>query len=153
MNDPDNLYSTVEAAIDEGRIGRPVFLRCFAHVTPDDRRLREVLADVLRMAAGWLDGSIARVFTLGGFDGGQITASLEFSEGQSALIGVSGATDGPHRLDWVLVGHRGTLCYEGEMSVQRLGPIPHLNMQPVWDALSRSLQTGEPVDVAEEDVR
>ena len=145
-SDLDTLCATTQAAIDQGRIGQPVFLRCFAQVASDARALREAAAAALWLAAGWLGGPPTRVTALGGTERAQLTIAVEFGGGQSAVLGISGsAAESPH-LEWVLIGNRGTMRYEGSMP----GGEPPADAPSVLDAVWRSLDTKEPVEVGKE---
>lgn len=140
------LWATTQAAIDEGRIGQPVFLRGFAQVSPGEAALREAAAAALWLAAGWMGGPPTRVMALGGPERAQITIAVEFGGGQSGLLGISGSAGEPSRLEWVLVGNRGTMRFEGPMPRGAPPPDTPLVLEAVW----RSLSTKEPVEVAGE---
>jgi hypothetical protein len=150
MDDLDALYATTKAAIAEGRIGQPVFLRWFAHAMPDDLALREAAAVAFHFAAGWLGGPARRVLAMGGSEAGQITVSLEFAGSQRAVVAVSAATDGPCSLEWFLIGNRGSLRFGGEMPRRATHCTPEEGMPSLWSAILESLSTGQPADVVEE---
>ena len=147
----DRLYAAARTAIAEGRVGRPVFLRCFVQVPPGEGGLQEALQDALGVASGLLDGAIARVFALGGLKTGQVSVSLEFSEGQRALIAACAAGAAPGRLEWLLLGNKGSLCFEDELPQGRLAAAG-ADLQAVWEAVVRSLEDCRTSDVAEEDL-
>ena len=153
LNELEEVYSTTQAAIARGRIGHPVFLRWLAHLTSEGGRLRQALREGLKLAVAWLDERPVRVFALGGLEDGHVAVMVEFARGQRALVAASASSASPCRLEWLLIGSRGSLVFEGEMPGGELGDTLDVHVEPVWDALARCLESGGPADVAEEPVR
>ena len=150
MTQLEVLHDTAKTAIAEERVGRPVFLRCFVQVPPGEGDLEEALVDALGVASGLLEGAIARVFALGGLETGHVSVSLELSGGQRALVAACRAPAGPGRLDWLLLGNKGSLCFEDELPQGRLAASARADLQAVWEAVARSLDDHRPVNVTED---
>src|SRR5947209_19151987 len=86
-----SLHRSVQAALDAGHVGVPVFVRCVAHTAPDREGLTEALERVAAVAGAWLKAPARRVYAQGGVETGQLTATLQYTGGQSALVSVSPA--------------------------------------------------------------
>ena len=157
MNNFEALYHTVKTAVDAGRVGTPVFLRCLAHVASDGKTLDAALAEILGATDLWLGGPAQRVFARGGPRSGQITTTAEFARGGTAIVCVAVMIDAVPRVDFLLVGNRGTLVHEGSsdpipLEAEDLPPITETSGS-VMEAVRQSLKTGKPVLVHEEDGR
>ena len=145
------LYKTVKEVLDSGRIGSPVFVRCIAQLASDREHLTDVLAKSLATASSWLDASPQRVYAQGGKDAGQITATVHYATGQTALVSVGTVkANGTPRADLMLLGNKGAI-YHDSLLLPSLaiaaGPVAQTEQLPItrllMDAVERSLQTGK----------
>jgi hypothetical protein len=149
------LQRTVQAALDAGHVGVPVFVRCVALTSPDPGGLAEALGQMVAVAGLWLGAPARRVYVQGSALAGQITATLQYAGGQSALVSVSPIPgNGAPRIDLLLLGSTGALSHEGRaLSPAQLavagtptGPLPELP-EALRHALERSQSTGAPVSI------
>ena len=109
------------------------------------------------VAGDWLGAAPRRVYVLGGEEAGQITATLQYAGGQSALVSVNPTPpDGAARVDLMLLGNTGALYHDGSaLSRAQLaaagapsGALPTLPAG-LGTAIRASLQSGRAVDVPE----
>jgi hypothetical protein len=156
-----SLQRSVQAALDAGHVGVPVFARCVAQTAADPGGLAEALGQMVAVAGLWLGAPACRVYVQGSALAGQITATLQYAGGQTALVSVSPTpADGASRIDLLLLGNTGALSHEGSaLSPAQLaaagtppGPLPALP-EALRHALERSLSTGAPVSIPGSDER
>lgn len=111
------LRETVQEAVDQGRLGRPQFLRCIVEARegePPDRTLETILA----LARIWFGSHPVQHYRLGA-NGVYLTEMARWAEGQAALITISCGHPLPGAdlqeiavIDLMLVGSRGTLYHD-----------------------------------------
>jgi hypothetical protein len=159
-----SLQHAVQAALDAGHVGVPVFVRCVAQTAPDRDALPQALYEALAVAGSWLGAPARRVYVqesgaeaTHGHPAGEITATVEYAGGQSALVSASPTpADGVPRIDLMLLGNTGALYHDGSAlspaQVVALGaPSRELPALPgaLRNALEQSLLTGAAVPVME----
>ncbi len=106
------LRETVQATIDEGRLGKASFMRCVARVQ-GPARLEGGLDELGAIAEGWFGSPHERRYRQGEGSGLYLTEMLRWRNGQGALLIVTSApSKGARDLDVMLVGSRGTLFHE-----------------------------------------
>ncbi|HIE26491.1 TPA: hypothetical protein EYP66_04325 [Candidatus Poribacteria bacterium] len=146
------LYQTVKEVLASGRIGSPVFVRCLAQIASDRVHLQDALAEVLATASAWLGAHPQQVYAQGGEDAGHITAAVHYVSGQTALVSMSATkTDGPPRVDLMLLGNKGAIYHDSLLLPLFAMPTTRLISQSeqlsstkaLMDAVERSLQTGK----------
>ena len=146
------LYKTVKEVLDSGRIGSPVFVRCIAQIASDRENLKDVLAEALATANLWLDASPQRVYAQGGKDAGQITATVHYVSGQTALVSVGTVkANGTPRADLMLLGNKGAIYHDSlilpSFAIAAAGSVSQTEQLPItkslMDAVESSLQTGK----------
>ena len=107
----EQLKASIEAEIKTGRIGTPVFLRCFYQVNQQftDRGTIETL---INLANSWMNSEIERSYFQE--DDCQTTVLLQFADGESALLSanyLTGAIQKP-TIDLHLIGSRGVIYHK-----------------------------------------
>lgn len=160
------LYQTVQNVLATGRIGAPVFVRYVAQVASDRAKLQEEVAQTLAMVNAWLDSAPQRVYVQGGKDSGQLTATVQYPQGQTALLSVGVASpvrvgDIPlhpaPKIDLMLLGNKGALYHDStSLSLLALAAagssattIPLPISAPLMRAIEQSLRTNKSVTVEE----
>jgi len=104
------LGEAIEESVQQGRLGTPRFLRCFAQNAPGNEQV--ALDDLLRMAQGLFDGLPEDVHTLAASGTEHLTSAARWSGGQTALFVVSDVgSRSSSRIDVVLLGSQGALYY------------------------------------------
>lgn len=150
-----SLFQSVKAALDAGQVGVPVFVRCVAYTAASRDELTAALHQAAAVAGSWLNAEPRRVYVLGGEEAGQLTATLQYTGGQSALVSVNPVPpDGAARVDLMLLGNTGALYHESSaLSRAQLaaggtaaGELPLLPAV-LATALQQSQQSGRAVDV------
>ena len=110
----EQLKASIEAEIKTGRIGTPVFLRCFYQVNQQftDRGTIETL---INLANSWMHSEIE--FSHFREDDCQTTVLLQFADGESALLSANYLTDAVQKpiIDLHMIGSRGTIYHQGTL--------------------------------------
>ena len=145
------LYQTVKEILSTGRIGTPVFVRCVVQIGAGDGHLIDPLARMLMITGLWLEATPFRIYAQSRYGLMQITASVQYTGGQTAIVSVSAAPGVSPRVDLMVLGNKGALYQDGTS----LPPGFDMAFEPVaipeWliDALERSLLAGKPTIIEE----
>ncbi|MBI3697062.1 MAG: hypothetical protein HY238_19785 [Acidobacteria bacterium] len=138
------LEKAVAEAIAQKRIGSPVSLRAFFHLSADHGVLLPLLGEALGAAGVWFAAPAVRVYALGGARDGQVTALVEYAAGQTALVSVATLHDPAPLADLLLIGNHGTLRYQDQPDYR---PADRANAK-LLQAIEKSLAGQAPVEVA-----
>ena len=107
------LQSTVQGELDQGRLGRAVFLRCLAEVSESPQELRSSLDTVLKVADSWFGAQPEQVEVQGSEQERQFTAAARWPQGQTALVSiVSPSQRSAPRVDLILLCSRGAIHHQ-----------------------------------------
>ncbi len=154
------LYQTVKEILDTGRVGVPVFVRCVVQLPPDSGYMINTLARMLMLVGSWLKAMPSRIYAQSRYGSTQVTASVQYTGGQTAIVSVTSARGSSSRhcventsprVDLILLGNKGALYHDGtaiptepDITFESL-PVPR------WliSALEHSLQAGRPAIVQE----
>jgi hypothetical protein len=137
------LEKTVAGAIAQQRIGSLVSLRAFFQLSADHGRLMGILGEALAAAGKWFGSRPVRVYALGGIKAGEITAMIEYSGGETALVSAGVLRDPVPIADLMLIGNRGTLRHQDS---PQLGE-PGRGDEKLLRAIEKSLVGQAPVEV------
>jgi hypothetical protein len=129
-----------------------VSVRAFLALSADHGHLEAVATQTIVQAAGWFDAPVSSVYALGGAEGGQLAALVEFSAGQSALVTVASlAASASPTADVLVIGNHGTVHWDGRANEnvgdERYAP-PTLDDtgRAIRAAIRESLATSQPVE-------
>lgn len=143
------LNRAVEANLEAGRVGQPVFVRCTAAMAESAESMKDQLAEMIYYVNGWLSASVCRVYALGAQTQGQLTTSLEYQSGGMALLVVALAHTRP-QIDLSILGSGGAIYHRELVQPPRDGSLtPKVTgqVQQIMIAVDQSLATGKPVDL------
>ena len=147
-----SLKQGVEAAIETGRAGHPVLVRCTAAVAVDAGELQPAMGQLLALAEGWLGSAPRKVYALGDEEQGHLSTTVEFDGGATAILAVTLGHGSP-TIDLAVVGNRGAV-YQNESLVPvrdgDLSPQIPAGVSSAMAAVAKSLAAGGPVVVEEE---
>ena len=106
------LRDTVQSAIDQGRVGKPRFVRCIGHVK-DPAEVDGAIDDLLALAESWFGGPAKSRQRIGAADGLLRSDIATWPAGQSAVLAAtSAATRNFPAFDTMLIGSAGTIYHE-----------------------------------------
>lgn len=144
------LYQTIKEILETGRVGTPVFVRCVVQILPISDDIVDTVARILMIAGSWFEAAPIRVYAQTQ-DFMQITASVQYTGGQNAIISVNIANDLPPRVDLMMLGNKGALYHDGESLPEGFDITFDSTPIPEWliEALERSLENGRPANIEE----
>jgi hypothetical protein len=123
------LHRAVEATLASKRLGTPVFIRYLLQTPDETGAVLPRLAQVVAAIRGWLNQSIERIYALGQVKTRQLTLTVEFRGGATALIGWSAATDADG-VDLMILGDHGALYHDFGGTAQWDGERPAAPEKP-----------------------
>src|SRR5262245_49748853 len=142
-----DLHRAVQSTLASKRLGRPVFVRyLFCGQDKTDTALPR-LAQLTAAVRDWIAQPLERVHAAGTPRGGQITLTLEFRGGATALVSWAAAPPRGAGIDLTVLGNRGAIYHDAGAS--RLGPEAALGPPDAPDKalltlLERALRSGRP---------
>lgn len=116
MTSNEPAFQAVARALGTGQVGKPVAVRLVDGTATHRKLLEPRLAQVLAVAAGWVDEPPERLCAFGSSAAGQITASLVFRPGQSILASAGVRGSGPPVTEITVFGVRGVLAWQADGS-------------------------------------
>lgn len=112
MTSVENLHRTIQQNIAGKRVGTPVFVRYFVQSRDDANAVLPRLARITKSVRDWFAQPIARVHGLGAVKDGQVTLTIEFEQGATALVSwASGAPRGDG-IDLMVIGNHGVIYHD-----------------------------------------
>ena len=142
-----DLHRAVQSTLAAKRLGHPVFVRyLFSGQDKADTALPR-LAQLTAAVRDWIGQPLERVHAAGTPRGGQITLTLEFRGGATALVSWAAAPPRGDGIDLTVLGNRGALYHDAGAS--RLGPEAALGPPAAPDKtllalLERAVRSGRP---------
>ena len=109
----DIVDERVASIIQQGRLGKPSFLRCTTQVNKPSSDLQTVLDHLLQLAEHWFESAPTNTYQLDSITDNILTVSAKWAGGQGAMISVIGIPlDQASKLDIVLLGGRGAIYFD-----------------------------------------
>jgi hypothetical protein len=104
------LHRAVQETLAGKRLGTPVFVRYVFQTHDKAGAVLPRLAQVVAAIRGWLNQPVERVYATGQVKNRQVTLTVEFRDGATALVGWSaGAGEG---VDLMVLGNHGALYHD-----------------------------------------
>jgi hypothetical protein len=145
------LYQTIKEIIDTGRVGTPVFVRFIIQTIPINEHILDILARTLVMTGSWFSSIPIRIYVQHKENTAQVTASVEYTGGQTAIVSVNISNKFTSRVDLMMLGNKGALYHDGEVmpSGFDFGAEPLIIPEWLIEVIERSLFAGKPILVEE----
>jgi len=112
MTTVNNLHRTVQATLASKRVGTPVFVRYFVVSREDGNAVLARLARMTKSVREWFAQPITRLHALGALKDGNITLTLEFEQGATALLSWASGTPRGDGIDLMLIGNHGAMYHD-----------------------------------------
>lgn len=140
----ESLQKSVQTVIESGRIGSPVFLRCVCQVATRTSLLQPAAA-VMTLANGWMPAEPERIYAQGDADATQITLTVQYAGGQSAMLSVNRTQLGPE-CDVMLIGNKGVIYHETPMGRHSMSatPLEIGDAAELTPLIAQALESGQP---------
>ncbi len=143
MNTLADLHRAVQTTLTSKRLGQPVFVRYLWSSPDKPETVLPRLAHVAATIRDWLGQTPERVYALGGAAAGQVSLTLEFREGASALLCWSVGKG----VDLMVLGTKGAIYHETGAADSWDEPATFPEARPdaeLQSAIERALRTGRP---------
>jgi hypothetical protein len=152
MNAFAELHRAVQTAIASKRLGKPVFVR-YLLTGPDKAAVVARLARIVAVVHGWLGQTLDSIHATGSNASGQVSLTLRFREGGSALVSVSRGQRLGDGVELMVLGNHGALYHDaGHAAVGQNPPaLPEDRPEPALvAAIDKALRSGKPEPVKAE---
>ena len=158
MYDWTALDQAVRAALADGRVGTPVFVRWTASAAAEKQDIKALLAEMSAYAGRWLADSPRQLYAAGGAAQGHISLALNYAHGGSALLAAALAHGRPYN-DLAVFGANGALYHSDSapaaaerpapLQIEAIqGPSAGLAVEDALAAIDRSLASNQPVQLS-----
>jgi hypothetical protein len=107
-----DLDRAVHQALAGGRLGPVVFVRCLVQSPDAPDTALPTLVRAATSIRGWLGQPVVRVYALASPDGSQVSLTLEFRDGGTALVSWSHGPPRGDGVDLMVLGSRGALYHD-----------------------------------------
>jgi predicted dehydrogenase len=143
-----DLHRAVEATLASKRLGQPVFLRYTWQTPGGGDKTFEQAAHLAGVFEGWFGQRIRTVYAAHGPGADNVSVTLQFEGGASALLAVVAAKPRGSGIDIMLMGQNGAM-YHDTGSDQQWDEPAAVPKEPadagIRMAISQSLRRGQPV--------
>jgi len=149
MNAFAELHHAVQAAIASKRLGKPVFVRYLLSGS-DKATVVSRLARIAAVVRGWLGQTLDSIHAVGSAASGQVSLTLRFREGGSALVSVSRSQRLGDGVDLLVLGNHGALYHDAGHAALGFEPaaLPDDPLEPALvAAIDKALRSGKPEPV------
>jgi len=112
MITPANYDRVVQTAIASRRIGTPVFVRFMLLLSNSPKSAPGTLAVASSRVRSWLDQTIESIFALGRIDTGQVSLTMRFAAGATALVTLARSPKPGPAFDLMILGTKGAIHHD-----------------------------------------
>jgi hypothetical protein len=143
-----SLQQSVQAVIDGGRIGSPVFLRCLLQLPIESDEVVQSVAALATLANTWMPSSPEQLYVQGSPDAVQSTAMIQYEGGQTANLSINRIpAERAGSVDLILIGNKGVIYHQTPMGRQHpmISKIELDGDEPLTDIIDDAIKTGKPV--------
>lgn len=139
------LAAAVESVLTAKRLGEPVFVRCSLFTSSPEKQTLPWLSRLAELAARWVAQPLEAVFAVGASGNGQVSLTIRFRGGASAIVSIADSQGPVKGVDLVLLGNRGAAYHEAgwaDVGLDSAQPNPKM-----LALLRRALGSGQPESV------
>ena len=144
-----SLQQSVSSVIAEGRIGSPVFLRCMAHLPAAETNFVSRMAALVAVANTWMPSPPERIYAHGEIDKTQITAMVQYTGGQTAMLSLNRIPKAQDTtVNLLLIGNKGVIHHETPVERHRLmqPPIELNGGEELIELIEAAINAGTPLE-------
>jgi hypothetical protein len=153
MSTLTHLHRAVQITLASQRLGKPVFVRYCLHRLSKIESPLLPLVQAASLVREWLGQRLDRVYAVGTLESGQVSLTLQFRDGATALVSYARSQLRGDGVDLMVLGNRGALYHDAssEAPWDDVVPLDGDGADPQLQALiERALRTGKPQAVARE---
>src|SRR6266545_3788546 len=100
-----DLHRAVQTTLASKRLGRPVFVRYLLHGPDRPTAAPARLTQLTAVVRDWLGQPLERIHAAGTPKGGQVSLTLEFRDGATALVCWASVSAAGHGIDLTVLGN------------------------------------------------
>lgn len=104
-----DLHRAVQTTLASKRLGRPVFVRYVLHGQDKAENIPPRLAVLTATVGQWLGQPLDRIHATGSVETGQVSLTLRFTDGATALVSVNPGRPHGSGVDLMVLGNRGAI--------------------------------------------
>ena len=110
--DWESPRTAVSRVLDEGRLGRPAFVRCFVRAGTGGEQIERRLRELKALTSGWFGADPSHAETFGDAARGHVVLALRWPGGQAAILSAGAGPGGERGGDLIVLGARGMLRFD-----------------------------------------
>ena len=139
-----SLQQSIQAVVNEGRIGSPVFLRCLLQLPLESDEVIPSVAAVATLANTWIPSSPEQLYVQSSPDAVQSTAMIQYEGGQTANLSINRIpTEQEASVTLILIGNKGVIYHQNRTGKITPPPPPCY----LTDIINTAIKTGKPITV------
>ncbi|HYT89865.1 MAG TPA: hypothetical protein VEL76_14240 [Gemmataceae bacterium] len=145
-----DLHRAVQTTLASKRLGQAVFVRYLLHGPDRATVALPRLAQLTAAVRDWIGQTLERVHALGSPKAGQVSLTLEFGGGATALVCWAASSAAGYGIDLTVLGNHGALYHDsGSARTWESGalPPPEAPDKALLAVLERALRSAAPVTV------
>jgi hypothetical protein len=142
-----DLHRAVQATLASTRLGKPVFVRYLLQGADQADAIAPKLAQAAAVVRDWLKQPLERVHAVGSVAAGQVSLTLQFKEGATALVSYAKTRPLGDGLDLMVIGNQGAIYHDAGSADLGDEPaaLPDDKPDPIILAtIERALSSGKP---------
>ena len=143
-----SLQQSVQAVVNEGRIGSPVFLRCLLQLPIESDEVVQSVGALATLANTWMPSPPEQLYVQSSTDSVQSTAMIQYEGGQTANLSINRIpAEQAGSVDLILVGNKGVIYHQTPVGRQyhKISKIEIDGDESLTDIIESAIKTGEPV--------
>jgi hypothetical protein len=149
-----DLHRAVQSTLAGKRLGTPVFVRYHLQSRDKATALPRRLAQTVDVVRAWLGRPLERVYALGSPRSGQVSLTLEFRGGPSAVVSWAAGEPRGDGVDLTVIGNHGALYHDAgaaNLWDDPAAPAAEPPAPATLAAVERALRSGRPETVEKGD--
>jgi hypothetical protein len=146
-----DLHRTVQSTLASKRLGQPVFVRYLMHGLDQPEAILPRLTQASAVVRAWLGQTLERIYATGSVPTGQVSLTLQFREGGTALVSFARGQPRGGGVDLMVLGNHGAIYHEAsnaDLWDEPAAPTADPRLQAV---IERAVKSGKPQPAALED--
>src|SRR5262249_37340154 len=112
-----DLHRAVQFTLASNRLGQPVFVRYLLQTLDSPETIVPRLAQITATVRDWLGQPLDRLYAIGTIDSGQISLTLQFRNGSTALVGFARGEPCGNGAELLVLGNQGAIYHEASSAV------------------------------------
>lgn len=141
-----DLHRAVQTTLASKRLGEPVFVRYLLQSKEEGELVLSRLAVATSVIGHWLGDALDRLHAAGAVQNGQVSLTLQFRNGGTALVSFARGGNLEPVLDLMVLGNHGAIYFRPEDErPPALGKVvDQLPDAALLDLIERALKSGKP---------